>query len=457
MSNHPRRLCVLALLLVACKANRGKLEELVPDGATGILSIDAQAILKSELYAKTKGLLDAQPDAKAQLDALKSECGLDVESAQSYVSGFDVAGQNFLLAVRMPNIGKKSALECALGKMPKDDDVEITITEVDGRAALEIGDGVGKGWGWDDDTLVVASKGWTEAVQQRMKGEGKAAVDHYLKDAVALADRGRHVWFAGEMPALVAPFLDDTPAKGLLRVAGGIDVGTDFDVLVVAGFADEATAKWAKDTVQGLVDGGKPMAIEQGVPKAVVDSLVFEQDGALVRMKVKAPIAALVDSSTDSFTKYMQRSKTSEARVELAKMFDAASAYFNEAQVGRGSATAVAHACPNDGRDEGNAGITPPLSVDCSKGCDPSSYGMQLWTDNAVWKGLNFQLEQRHYFHYDFKWKNTPGEYGTCQFTAQAFGDLDGDRVYSTYERAGAADNMGVNAGAGLYIDRELE
>jgi hypothetical protein len=458
VSNHARRVCVLALLLVACKANRGKLEELVPDGATGIVSFDAQAILKSELYAKTKVFLDAQPEAKAQLDALKSECGLDVESAQSYVSGFDVAGQNFLLAIRMPNIGKKSALECALGKMPKDDGVKITITEVDGRAALEIGDGVGKGWGWDDDTLVIASKGWTEAVQQRMKGEGKAAVDHYLKDAVALADRGRHVWFAGEMPALVAPFLDDTPAKGLLRVAGGIDVGTDFDVVAVAGFADEATAKSAKDTVQGLVDGGKAMAIEQGVPKTAVDSLVFEQDGSLVRMKVKVPIGELVDSSTSAFTKYMQRSKTSEARVQLAKMFDAASAYFNEEQVARGSVdAAVVHACPNDGRGEGETGITPPLSVDCSKGCEPTTYGMQLWTDNPVWNGLNFQLEQRHYFHYNFKWKNTPGGFGACQFTAQAFGDLDGDGVYSTFERAGAADEMGVNAAAGLFVDREVE
>jgi hypothetical protein len=35
--------------------------------------------------------------------------------------------------------------------------------------------------------------------------------------------------------------------------------------------------------------------------------------------------------------------------------------------------------------------------------------------------------------------------------------ELDGDGVYSTYERAGAADENGVNAAAGLYIDREVE
>jgi hypothetical protein len=458
VSNHIRTVCVLALVLVACKANRGKLEELVPDGATGIFSVDAQAILKSELYAKTKVFLDAEPEAKAQIDALKTDCGLDVDSAQSYVAGFDVAGQNFVIAIRMPNIGKKSALECGLGKMPKDENVKITLTEVDGRAAIAIGDGMANGWGWDDDTLVVASKGWTEAVQQRMKGEGKAAIDHYLKDAVALADRDRHMWFAGEMPALAAPFLADTPAKGLLRVAGGVDIGSDFDVLVVAGFTDEPTAKAAKDTVQGLVDGGKAMAIEQGVPKTAVDSLVFEQDGALVRMKVKVPVAELVDSTTGAFTKYLQKSKTTEARVELARMFDRAAEYFNEEHVDHGSpGAAVVHACPNDGRDEGEAGITPPLSVDCSKGCEPASYGKQLWTDNKVWTALQFEVEQRHYFHYNFKWKNTPGGYGACQFTAQAFGDLDGDGVYSTFERSASADEVGVEAAAGLHSDREME
>ena len=39
----------------------------------------------------------------------------------------------------------------------------------------------------------------------------------------------------------------------------------------------------------------------------------------------------------------------------------------------------------------------------------------------------------------------------------QAFGDLDDDGIYSTFERSGAADMSGVNAAAGLYIDNELE
>ena len=456
--SHRRRtvfLLVVASVLVACKAGRGKLEELVPDGATGLVSVDAQAIVKSDLYARARLLLEQNPEAKAQLEGLKTDCGLDMESVQNYVVGFDAVGQNVVAAIRMPNIGKKSAIDCGIGKLPKDDDVKLVVSEAEGRVALDMDDGKVKGWALDDDTLVIVTKGWVEAVQQRVKGEGKAAVDNYLKDAVALADRERHIWFAGEMPTIVAPFIEDTPAKGLLRVAGGLNVTTDFDVVVAAAFVDEATAKTAKDTVQGLVDAGKAVAIERGVPKAAVDSLVFEQEAAIVRVKAKVPVAELVESTTAGFTNYLQRSKTSESRVHIAKMFDAASSAFNEEQIG--AAGASTHACPNDGRSEGEAGLTPPLSVDCSKGCEPASYGMQLWTDNKVWSALNFQLEQKHYFHYNFRWKNTPGAYGSCQFTAQAFADLDGDGTYSTFERAGVADENGISASAGLYIDQEVE
>lgn len=171
-----------------------------------------------------------------------------------------------------------------------------------------------------------------------------------------------------------------------------------------------------------------------------------------------------------AFTKYMRRSKSSEARVQIAKMFDAASAYFNEEQVPPpGVALLATHGCPNDGRASGTAGVTLPLSVDCSAGPgghrlpkvgggkEPGDYDMRLWLENPVWNSLNFQMEQARVFHYDFKWTNSGTGFGNCQLTAQAFGDLDGDGVWSTYERSGAGDQHGVNAAAGLYIDQEVE
>jgi type IV pilus assembly protein PilA len=221
-------------------------------------------------------------------------------------------------------------------------------------------------------------------------------------------------------------------------------------------------AKSAKGLLTPKVEGG---ALTIAVPMKAGDPAVLT---AIAGMSAAIAIPA--------FTKYMRRSKTSEARVQLAKMFDAASSYFNEEHVDRSAIgllggtvpEAAPHRCPNDGRTSGQSGITPPLSVDCNAGpggrCVPASggtgpgyYDVTLWTDNDVWNGLNFQQEQAHAFHYNFIWSNEGTGYGACQFTAQAFGDLDGDGVFSTYERTGAADEYGVNAAAGLYIDQEIE
>jgi type IV pilus assembly protein PilA len=169
----------------------------------------------------------------------------------------------------------------------------------------------------------------------------------------------------------------------------------------------------------------------------------------------------------------MRRAKTAEAKTQLAKLYDATASYFRSEHVVRSSnfdpAAAIApHQCPNDGRLRGEAGITPPLSVNCNDGpdgrCvpgkdggDAGSYDAMLWSNNPVWKGLNYIQEQGHYFHYNFLWANDPEGYGGCQFTIQAFADLDDDGVYSTFERSGAADINGVNAAMGLYIDNDIE
>lgn len=445
----------LLLLPLACKGGRGKLEELVPDGATAIASVDLKALASSELYENMRGKLDALPESKAAIDSLRDKCSLDIDKAEAYVVGMDVLGQNFLFAVRMPKVGTKDALACAIDTLPGKEKAGVTLGEADGKPTLDVGGGMGKGWALDDDTLVITSKGWTDAVTSRTKGEGKSAVDGNLKDAIALADRGRTMWMAGELPPLLAPQLDKPPIKGLQRAAASIAVGSDFDMVVSGGFGDEAAASAAKEALQTGFDAAKAMAVEQGLPQSAVDSVAFELDGKVLRVKAKVPILELIDLSTKSFTSYMLRSKTSEARVGMARLFDAASAYFNEEQIVDG---AVSHGCPTDGRASGSAGITPPLSVDCSKGCTPGvDYEAKLWSENAVWQKLGFAMDHRHYFHYDFRWTNTPGGYGKCQFTAQAFGNLDADEVYSTFERMGTADEMGVSAAAGLYIDQEVE
>ena len=199
-------------------------------------------------------------------------------------------------------------------------------------------------------------------------------------------------------------------------------------------------------------------------------------------MIVVAIIGLLAVVAIPALDRAVRRSKTSEARVQIAKIFDAASAYFNEEHVERGQVQVIGggagisdlapHRCPHQsGQEPGNsaAAVTPQLALNCNDGpggrCVPAEgggggagyYDIAQWTDNRVWNALNFQQEQAHYFHYNFVASNTGTGFGACQFTAQAFGDLDDDLTYSTYERSGAADQNGVNAAAGLYIDQEVE
>jgi len=204
-------------------------------------------------------------------------------------------------------------------------------------------------------------------------------------------------------------------------------------------------------------------------------------------MIVVAILGILAAIAIPALTKYMRRSKTSEARVQLAKMFDAASAFFNEEHVDRGQVALIGqgggiallapHRCPHqNGETTGlsEAGIAPDLGLDCNlgpggrcvpaiNGAGPGYYELSEWSDDPVWNGLNFQMEQAHYFHYNFIATNSGSGFGNCQFTAQAFGDLDADAAggsaqpFSTYERSGAADQNGVNGAAGLYIDQEVE
>ncbi len=190
-------------------------------------------------------------------------------------------------------------------------------------------------------------------------------------------------------------------------------------------------------------------------------------------MIVVAILGILAAIAIPALTKYMRRSKTAEAKTNIAKMFDGVSAFYNAEHVERGKVSLLAgggaksnlapHRCPTVSGNDASE-ITPALSVNCNTGpggrCQPAvtggTYFLSEWTDNTVWNAINMVMEQGHYYHYGFKAKNS-GTYGNCIFTAQAFGDLDDDTVFSTFERAAAASKDGITAAAGLYIDQEVD
>ena len=197
-------------------------------------------------------------------------------------------------------------------------------------------------------------------------------------------------------------------------------------------------------------------------------------------MIVVAILGILAVVAVPALQKYMRRAKTAEAKTQLAKIYDAASSFFKSEHAQRGATQFIANGgnvqdlapplCPYPTGQPtgGQAGITPDIVFNCNAGpggrCIPAAggggagyYDIALWNNNAVWNGLNYLQEQGHYFHYNFIAVNNTVGYGQCQFTAQAFADLDDDAIFSTYERSGAGDIQGVNAAIGLYVDQEVE
>lgn len=461
-------LLVAPLALLACKGERAKLEQLVPDGATAMLSMDAKALTTSPLWTKLKASADTAGDgkAKASLDHLKDECKLDLEQLEGVVMAFDAFSQSGMGAIRLPNVGTADALRCADALAVKEGGKSLwTVGEADGKPTVTAESGELQGWALDDDTLVLSSKGWASAVQARMKGESKGAVDNGLAEAVALADRDKHLWIAGEVPALLASFLDETPAKGVRRVAGSFQFGDALEIRMAAAFSDEAGAKAAHDEIAPRLDDARKLAVEQGMSQSTADSMKLELDGAVVRGEMTVDLAPLLERTTESFTGYMSRSKTSEAKMHVRQLVQASTMYLMEDRLDPVGGT-LAHVCPSDGRPEGETGITPPLDVACAKApggkCTPGGsgeggYDPKLWRESNVWSQLGFELQDPHYFHYNFKWKNDASGQGSCQFTAQAFGDLDADGVYSTYEHVGSSIAGEVMPGSELHVENELE
>jgi len=197
-------------------------------------------------------------------------------------------------------------------------------------------------------------------------------------------------------------------------------------------------------------------------------------------MIVVAIIGILAAIAIPALTKFIRKSKTSEFRANLGKMYDGNVGFFQSDVVQRGAVPLLssggipgggqAHGCPElASANSGSAGVTPPTSLNCNTGpggrCIPlgtptgtGAYALSLWNDNNVWNGISFQVTSGHYGHYDFIYANSDtAGYGACQFTAGAYGDFDDDATFSTFERSGGCDKAGCSGAVGLTVINEVE
>jgi hypothetical protein len=165
-----------------------------------------------------------------------------------------------------------------------------------------------------------------------------------------------------------------------------------------------------------------------------------------------------------------------EAEAQLSRMFELMAIYYkaehpgpaNLAFIGEdGQVLSVAlHRCahPSEQYAGGYSDVIPPLTINCSAGPDgkcvptdkpskPFEYDETVWQTNPMFSALGFSQDGPHRFHYGVRTINELTGHGRCQFTVQAFADLDNDSVFSTYEGYGAGDVTGVHSADGLFID----
>ena len=151
-----------------------------------------------------------------------------------------------------------------------------------------------------------------------------------------------------------------------------------------------------------------------------------------------------------AFMKYIRRSKTSEATMNLRKGFDSAVTYYNEEQADRTGAILPRHFPKSVALTPGN-----PTKLMCKNGESTKFVPTVDTWRHETWVALNFAVDDPFYYAYEFVSEGTGAD---AIFTVRAVGDLDCDGVLSTFERIGTADeNNFISGGAGLFSKEELE
>jgi prepilin-type N-terminal cleavage/methylation domain-containing protein len=162
-------------------------------------------------------------------------------------------------------------------------------------------------------------------------------------------------------------------------------------------------------------------------------------------MIVVAILGILAATAIPAMIKYLRRAKTAEAVDKLAFLYRSSSTYATAERTNRGLATVV-----NATQFPDSAPLTPTTVPGANKVTDP----VTTW-DTASWHALDFSMSDPHYYSYQY---DSTGTGSSASFTARSVGNLDGDSVFSTFERAGRLDaNGAVTGSVGVFMVNEVE
>ena len=127
---------------------------------------------------------------------------------------------------------------------------------------------------------------------------------------------------------------------------------------------------------------------------------------------VAAIIAFAMSSGGTGYRTY-KKSRTSESRQFVKKMYDGARAYYMDQSYQSGSLQVLPKQFPGP-----STGLVPPDPTACCEKCAPDA---SQWMDD-VWTALQFSVDDPHYYSYQYIVSDD-----RQSFTVRALGDLDCD------------------------------
>tara|TARA_B100000609_G_scaffold199668_1_gene206116 strand:- start:14065 stop:14670 length:606 start_codon:yes stop_codon:yes gene_type:complete len=157
-------------------------------------------------------------------------------------------------------------------------------------------------------------------------------------------------------------------------------------------------------------------------------------------MIVVAIIGILAAVAIPAFLRFIRKSKTSEAAINIKAIMDGAVAYFDDEHTdANGNPTAKQFPSPN---------LTTPSGTLCAGGQVLFAKNTSQW-NVSPWKELKFGITKANYYKYAY---TTTGTGKNSTFTVDASADLDCDGTASSYKQFATVDPTSGEVDRGQLI-----
>ena len=168
-------------------------------------------------------------------------------------------------------------------------------------------------------------------------------------------------------------------------------------------------------------------------------------------MVVVAIIGVLCAVAVPVFMQNVRRAKTTEAPINLERIYSNSRIYIFAAHASRGSINPIPLQFP-----EQQAKSPVPACCGNPGGKCPPNAGD--WT-SPTWSALSFSVDDPSYFNYEYGSTGSSVTGPGSNFTARALGDLNCDTVLSTFELVGTftAGEHDILGSGGMYINLPTE